>query len=127
VNCGIWNLFNTCFSSAYCRARRARSATAKGKEPSARQVQDLVGDGDAGADVLVQIFGGPRTRAGGSYWDWDAGLALLFWRWHPEVQHDARGALPIWVQGKLPQYQVPQRVPTRREEASHLGKKLQKM
>lgn len=72
--------------------------------------RELLIDGDQGAVVMLQIFGGSGCRNGGSYWDWDAGSALLFWRWHPEIKGDARDGTRIFVQGKLPRYRKPQQV-----------------
>ena len=73
-----------------------------------RQDQELLADGNAGGDVLIQNFGGPGMRDGGSYWDWDGGSSLFFWRWPPKVRKDVRDGTPIWVVGDLPHYMVPQ-------------------
>jgi hypothetical protein len=86
--------------------------------------RELMRDADQGVDALIQVFGGPGTRAGGSFWDWDAGSSLLFWRWQPEARNDARDGTRIFVKGKLPRYRAPQRVPRDVAQAKQLRDKL---
>lgn len=84
----------------------------------------LLLDGNQGGNVLMQIFGGAGCRNGGSYWDWDAGSALMFWRWHPEIRVDARDGTRIFIQGKLPRYRKPQRVPHDSDQRAVMRDKL---
>jgi hypothetical protein len=46
-----------------------------------------------------------RRAAGASWWDWDDGSRLFFWRWPAEARVWARDGLPIYHQPSLlPQY-----------------------
>jgi hypothetical protein len=52
------------------------------------------------------------TRAmGASWWGWDAGSALFFWRWPKEFCGKARNGTPVHIAGQLPWYCQPQRLP----------------
>lgn len=106
----------------------ARRAEAPSRDPESSELskvgKELVRDGDQGADVLEQIFGGCGARRGGSYWDWDAGSALLFWRFHPEERKNTRDGTKVFIKGKLPRYRVPQRIPRTPAQAQQLKDKL---
>lgn len=114
-------------------SERSRGVQASNQgSPSARQFatgpkqegRELVRDIERGTEVLTQIFGGDGVRKGGSFWDWDAGSSLLFWRWPPEVRRDTRDGAKVYIKGKLPQYKAPQRVPGDKDQAQHLRQKL---
>jgi hypothetical protein len=50
-----------------------------------------------------------RRAAGASWWDWDHGSRLFFWRWPAEARVWARDGLPIYHQPSLlPQYRTRQ-------------------
>ena len=52
------------------------------------------------------------TRASfASYWDWDGGSSLFFWRWPVEFMEEARDGTRPFVMGKLPRYRSGQRWP----------------
>ena len=59
----------------------------------------------AGCTVLHQVLAS-------TWWDWDVGSSLLFWRWNGlSQQRDAWAGTPIHVSGPLPDYHKPQRAP----------------
>jgi len=59
-------------------------------------------DVQAAADCL-------RRAAGASWWDWDQGSRLFFWRWPVEARVWARDGLPIYHQpSRLPNYRTRQ-------------------
>ena len=35
-----------------------------------------------------------------TYWEWVGGSRLIFWRWTPEIQKEARDGTPVFVKGK---------------------------
>lgn len=65
--------------------------------------------------------------AGASWWDWECGSTLFFWRWPTYARHLARDGHPIWVMGQLPTYTKPQ--PFEKDEKMWLciKKKLDKV
>jgi hypothetical protein len=57
----------------------------------------LLKEVSAGIDVLSQVI---NTE---SWWDWDNGSALLYWRWNTASQRqEARDGTKIHVRGTLP-------------------------
>jgi len=44
-----------------------------------------------------------------TWWEWSQGSTLFFWRWPVACREIARDGFPLWVQGPLPSYRVPQR------------------
>ena len=48
--------------------------------------------------AMVDCF---TRAAGASWWDWDHGSRLFFWRWPSEARHWARDGLPIYYQEDL--------------------------
>jgi hypothetical protein len=39
-----------------------------------------------------------------SWWGWDAGSSLFFWRWPSEFRKEARDGTPVRISGSLPMY-----------------------
>ena len=62
-----------------------------------------------------------------SFWDWDAGSALYFWRWPKVAQMEARDGVEIFVTGKLPRYRERQRWPVDRTQKEAMIKKWSKI
>ena len=52
-----------------------------------------------------------ERACGSSFWDWDKGSSLFFWRWPTKFQKEARDGTPIHVTGNLPRYRVAQKWP----------------
>ena len=46
-----------------------------------------------------------------SFWDWDEGSSILFWRWPRIARAEARDGVPIFISGQLPRYKESQRWP----------------
>ena len=53
-----------------------------------------------------------HRAANSTFWDWDAGSSLFFWRWPDKFQNEARDGTPVFVTGKLPRYKCKQRWPS---------------
>jgi hypothetical protein len=45
-----------------------------------------------------------------SWWAWEAGSVLFFWRWPREFRKEARDGTPVRIMGHLPKYRKPQRM-----------------
>ena len=58
-----------------------------------------------------------------TYWDWDAGSSLLYWRWPGQIMKEAKDGVPIHVSGTLPKYKVAQVWP---KDKAHKDKMIQK-
>jgi hypothetical protein len=39
-----------------------------------------------------------------TYWEWNKGLTLFFWRWTPKFRSRAQDGVKVYSQGKLPSY-----------------------
>ena len=64
-------------------------------------------------------------RAGlASWWEWDAGSTIFFWRWPSEYKKDVRDGLEVCVEGQLPEYWASQRWPEKPKEREQLRQKL---
>jgi hypothetical protein len=65
-----------------------------------------------------------------TFWEWEGGSKLLFWRWPAPIRRWARDGHPIYISGELPQYRRRQPLepnPTIREQVRHkLAKFVQK-
>ena len=61
-----------------------------------------------------------------SWWEWDAGSTIFFWRWTNEYRRLVRDGLRVFVKGKLPHYQAHQRWPKEEDEREKLKKKVAK-
>jgi hypothetical protein len=74
--------------------------------PGSGTIFDLERNADIGADALRQINNS-------SWWSYDRGSALLFWRWNTNKEIvNARDGTPLWVDHKkLPHFQRPQKAP----------------
>jgi hypothetical protein len=64
------------------------------------QTIDLLRDGEVGEDALSKL-------ADSSWWNWDKGSTLLFWRCPKGEQRiAARDGMDAYINGSLPNYQV---------------------
>jgi hypothetical protein len=52
-----------------------------------------------------------RRACGSTFWDWDKGSSLFFWRWPYPFNKEARDGTKIFINGKLPRYKLGQRWP----------------
>ena len=65
------------------------------------------------------------TRAcGASFWDWNAGSRLNFWRWSKAFRREARDGTPVFVHKDLPKYTKRQKWPSDEAAKAKLLKKL---
>jgi hypothetical protein len=122
-------------SSPHLAPRGSGSPTARGgggntntttKEPTKAlsatpaQDRDLLLDFEVGSDAV-------RKQFGSTWWSWDSGLTLNFWRWpEGEQRKAARNGMPAYISGPLPHYFRKAKKPSS-ESYSLLVKKLSKM
>jgi hypothetical protein len=45
-----------------------------------------------------------------SWWAWEEGSALFFWRWPKEFRKEVRDGMPVRISGELPNYRRSQRM-----------------
>ena len=67
-------------------------------------LKNLVKDLAVGLDGLKRVLEG-------SWWEWDKGSTLFFWRWPVAIRKAARDGVPVFVEGRLPRYRRKQRLP----------------
>ena len=78
------------------------------------------------ADELTAIRRILSQNLASSWWDWDSGSALMFWRWHGrEHQRTARLGVRVYVTDSLPQYHKAQKAPDK-ESRTRVAEKLAK-
>ncbi len=66
-----------------------------------------------------------EKAAGCTWWKWDAGSRLFFWRWPKEYVIEARDGCKCWYNpSKLPRYLIPQRPPSNPEMTDKIREKL---
>lgn len=91
----------------------ARSRTAFSRE--------LQRDYEVGIDAVERAING-------SFWEWDAGSTVMFWRWPEELQAELRDGVRVWYRERdLPSYWGRQRWPTDSREKEQLQEKLLKV
>jgi hypothetical protein len=84
------------------------------------QDRDLLLDFQVGSDAV-------RKQYGSTWWSWDVGFTLNFWRWpEGEQRTAARDGMPAYISGTLPQYFRGAKKPNP-ESYDLLVKKLRKM
>jgi hypothetical protein len=52
-----------------------------------------------------------RRACRSTFWDWDGGSSLFFWRWPYPFRKETRDGTPCFISGKLPHYKIAQRWP----------------
>lgn len=78
-------------------------------------------DYEVGMDAVARAING-------SFWDWDDGSTVMFWRWPQEVQGELRDGIKVWFREKeLPSYWGHQRWPENDTERAKLKEKLLKV
>lgn len=87
--------------------------------PQDKLRKDLLKDLRVGRDAI-------RRACSASWWEWDGGSTLFFWRWPKEYRKDVRDGLEVCVEGQLPEFWARQRWPEDPLEREQLKKKLHK-
>ena len=82
--------------------------------------QELSKDLEVGLEGLKRVIQG-------SWWGWDHGSTLFFWRWPEPFRKFARDGIPVFVEGKLPSYRVKQRVTKNKLHFAAVHKKISKV
>ena len=59
-----------------------------------------------------------------SFWNWDDGSSILFWRWPKEIRKECRDGCSIYIKGPLPRYTRKQRMPPDPDDAARVAAKL---
>jgi len=67
---------------------------------------DAGSDRDKDRSAAADCF---RYVSKASWWEWDGGSRLFFWRWPVHVRQAARDGFKSFIKGPLPHYHVPQR------------------
>ena len=93
----------------------------KFKSPDSADKTELVKDVKVGGDALGRL-------AGSSWWSWDAGSTLLFWRWPKRYHKSIRDGTPVFVhKGKLKAHFARQRWPSNPVDKEKMAAKLNKV
>ena len=87
--------------------------TKKGNKRS-NQLRKLFNSQYLGSEFVQDFCVGSeavRRACGSTFWDWDQGSSLFFWRWPIPFTEEARDGTKIFINGKLPRYKLGQRWP----------------
>ena len=63
----------------------------------------------------------------GSWWEWNFGSTLFFWRWPVQIREAARDGYPVFVQSALPRYRRKQRTPDKEYMLVKMKEKIKKV
>ena len=77
-------------------------------------------------DLAIGMEGLTRVIQG-SWWEWDYGSTLFFWRWPSEIRAAARDGVPAFIQSELPRYRRKQRPPDKEYMLIKMKEKLGKV
>ena len=106
------------------RKRRKSTIPCRHKSPTLSPLtikeQELLADAEAGLDFCVRILNS-------SWWKWDQGSSLAFWRWPPTFRKCARDGMEAWIMGPLPRNQKPASKPRDSHKASLIFEKIAKV
>lgn len=114
----------------YLSNRRACLRVASRKR---KRGKDLVGDlvvrrkFEALHKDLKVGFEGLTRLAKSSWWEWDEGSTLLFWRWPIEIREAARDGLSLFIRKRLPRWIKRQRLPKEPHMAERMVSKFLKV
>ncbi|GFH49897.1 hypothetical protein CTEN210_06373 [Chaetoceros tenuissimus] len=93
----------------------------KGSRGAGTNVNERQRNMEVGADAVMRA-------AHSSWWDWDAGSTLFFWRWPPEVRSAVRDGTKLFVDwSHMPSYLDSPRWPTDTAAKEKLKSKLSKV
>jgi hypothetical protein len=82
---------------------------------------DLIKDYEVGIDAISRALAA-------SFWEWDDGSTVFFWRWTKEHRNELRDGLKVWYQrANLPSYWGFQRWPEDPSHREQLQEKLSKV
>jgi hypothetical protein len=82
---------------------------------------DLIKDYEVGIDAISRALSA-------SFWEWDDGSTVFFWRWTREHRNELRDGLKVWFkQSELPNYWGRQRWPEDQSHREQLREKLSKV
>mmetsp|Transcript_20683 Transcript_20683/g.30301 ORF Transcript_20683/g.30301 Transcript_20683/m.30301 type:complete len:1268 (-) Transcript_20683:9637-13440(-) len=137
-----WKIVGTPFCEAHqkiftflrCRMTRqfARNATASFRRylrqtyPAEILESATQAKGEFKKDLLAGRDALRRARQA-TFWEWDEGSTIFFWRWQPHIKVDTRDGTPLWVQGELPRFRQPQRMPTDSTKFAQVKAKIDKV
>ena len=62
-----------------------------------------------------------------SFWDWDDGSIILFWRWPKYIRHEFKDICELFVKGKLPKFTKKQSMSVDKLEFYTVKKKIEKV
>ena len=99
--------------------KRHKSTSMKRKRTSSKNIElnkDLV----AGRDAISRC-------CKSTFWEWDHGSRLLFWRWPKAFRKEARDGTRVFVKSALPRYTKRQKWPRSETDRSAMLEKLQKV
>lgn len=96
------------------KMREERSRNFKGDK-------EIVRSYDVGIDTIQRALGG-------TFWEWNAGSAIFFWRWPKCLWQELRDGVKVWFRRReLPNYWGRQQWPDCRENREQLEEKIQKV
>ena len=78
---------------------------------------DFAADYAAGVEALNRV-------GKSSFWNWDDGSSILFWRWPKEIRKECRDGCSIYIKGPLPRFTKKQRMPPSPDDAAKVAAKL---
>jgi hypothetical protein len=85
------------------------------------------GPGTLESEMIQAGWDACRRADGASWWDWDIGSALLFWRWPEDYQRESWEGVAPWFVGELPTSKSPQPAYEDEEVRRKVSDKLQKV
>ena len=83
-------------------------------------VEDFIRDFSIGREAVERALHS-------SFWDWDSGSSLFYWRWPKVCRKEARDGVEIFITGKLPRYRESQRWPREEDQREAMIKKWLKV
>lgn len=83
--------------------------------------REIIKDYDVGIDAI-------RRALGASFWEWDDGSTILFWRWPDTHRQELRDGLKVWFRRvDLPKFWGKQKWPDDKTQGDQLKDKLTKV
>ena len=94
--------FKTIFLNSFIRYMNFNHGVSVGNDSDEKE-SEIDKDLAAGVEALIRV-------GKASFWGWDDGYSILFWRWPKEIRQEFRDRCELFVKVNIPRFTKKQRM-----------------